>query len=76
MKSFHHHGGPVRPEDLASEADGVNVALQGALVLGLVEFPGGQFAGGAVEPFGDGVVGGGRGDGGEGFAVEGVAWRR
>ena len=49
-----------------------NAALQGALVRGLVEFPGGELSVGAGEPSGDGVVDGGRGDGGEGFAVEGV----
>jgi hypothetical protein len=39
----------------------------------LVEFPGGELSVGAGESQGDGVIDRGWGDGGEGFAVEGVA---
>jgi hypothetical protein len=38
----------------------------------LVDFPGGELSVGAGEPSSDGVIDGERGDGGEGFAVEGV----
>ena len=37
-----------------------------------MKFPGGEVSDGAGEPSGDGVVDRGWGDGGEGFAVEGV----
>jgi hypothetical protein len=41
-----------------------------------VKFPGGEVSDGAGEPSSDGVIDGGRGDGGEGFAVEGVVGPR
>jgi hypothetical protein len=47
------------------------VAPQGAVSLGLVEFPGGELSVGAGEPSGDSVLDGRRGDSGAGFAVEG-----
>ena len=58
---------------MISESNGLDVTPQRSVSGDLVEFPGRKLSDRAGKPSGDGVVDGRRGDGGEGFAVEGVA---